>query len=155
MRRTAMAALFAFGLTAPALAQPATQASPQELRQAAGMLGKEYDQAYNSKTSSAMAALYTHDGILVPPAHAPVEGRTALGVYYQGRFDHGVGHHTIHINQVEPIGEGGLALGRFQVEVRGPGGTMREVGGNLLFVMRHQPQGWKLRLVMASPVPGG
>jgi hypothetical protein len=57
MRRSVTAALFAIGLAVPPLAMAASPASEQELRQAATLLGTQYDEAYNSKSASAMASL--------------------------------------------------------------------------------------------------
>jgi uncharacterized protein (TIGR02246 family) len=154
MRRTAIAALFVLGLTAPALAQQATPASEQELRQAAAMLGAEYDQSYNTKSASAMASLYTENGTLIPPGRAPVQGRQALTVYYQGRFDTGITGHATRMVEVHPLGDGGFAIGQFSVTVPGPNGAPpRELHGNTVYILERTPAGWKFRLVMASPLP--
>ena len=154
MRRTAIAALFAFGLAAPSLAQQAAPAGAQDLRQAADMLGKEYDEAYNAKSASAMASLYTQDGTLIPPGRTPVQGRQALTVYYQGRFDSGVGGHVTRMVEVHPLGDGGFAIGQFSVTAPGPNGAPpRELHGNTVYVLQHTADGWKFRLVMASPLP--
>jgi uncharacterized protein (TIGR02246 family) len=165
MRRTATVALLALALagplsagllefTGPARGQPAAPAGAQDVRQAADQLAHEYDAAFNSQTSSAMASLYTPDGILVPPGRAPLKGRTAIMVYYQGRFDHGVKGHATRIDQAYPLGDGGFAVGQFRVEAPEPDGTPHELHGNLVYVLQHRPEGWKLRLVMASPTPG-
>ncbi len=154
MRATVMAVLFGIGLAGPVLAQPAAAVSRQELRQGADLIAKQYDEAYNAKSASAMAALYAPNGVLVPPGRPPVEGRQAIMVYYQGRFDHGIGGHVTRIDQVHPLGDGGFAVGRFSIQAPGPNGTRREVHGNLVYVLERMPRGWKLRLVMASPVPG-
>lgn len=154
MRRTAIAALFALGLAAPGFAQTNAPASEQELRQAADMLGKEYDQAYNSKSASAVASLYTENGTLVPPGRAPVQGRPALAVYYQGRFDAGATAHMTRMVEVHPTGDGGFAIGQFSVTAPGPSGAPpRELHGNTVYILEHTPSGWKFRLIIASPLP--
>lgn len=153
MQRYVAAAVFAIGLAGPAFAEPAAPASQQDLRQAADMLGKEYDEAYNSKSASAVASLYTPNGILVPPGRPPIEGRQALTVYYQGRFDSGAGGHLTKINQAYAFGEGGFALGQFSVTAPGSDGAPREVHGNTAYILERVPEGWKFRLIIASPAP--
>ena len=154
MRRTAIAALFLFGLAGPALAQTNAPAGEQELRQAADTLGKEYDEAYNSKSASAMASLYTENGTLIPPGKTPVAGRQALTIYYQGRFDSGVSGHLTRMVEVHPLGDGGFAIGQFSVTAPGPNGAPpRELHGNTVYILQHTPDGWKFRLIMASPLP--
>jgi uncharacterized protein (TIGR02246 family) len=153
MRRPIMAALFAIGLAVPAFAMAAAPPSEQELRQAAASLGKGYDEAYNSKNASAMASLYTENGTLVPPGRAPVQGRQALTVYYQGRFDSGATGHMTQVNEVHVLGDGGFGIGQFSVTARGPDGAPRELHGNTVYVYEHAPDGWKLRLVTAGVVP--
>src|SRR5579875_2981215 len=136
MRTIALAAVAAAWIAGPALARPAAQAGEQELRQAADTLAKEYDHSYNAKNASGMAALYAPNGILVPPGRAPVEGRPAIAAYYQGRFDQGIGGHVTRITEVHPLGDGGLALGRFSIQAPGPNGP-HEVHGNVIYVVEH------------------
>jgi len=150
MRSLIIAALLALGLATPAVAQPAIE---QELRQAADMLAKGYDEAYNSKSASGMASLYAENGMLVAPGRAPVEGRQALTVYYQGRFDAGATGHATKINEVHALGSGGFGVGQFSVAAPGPNGTTREVHGNVVHVYEHGSDGWKLRLVTANVIP--
>lgn len=153
MRGSLIAALFATGLAGPAFSQQAAPASEQELRQAAEMLGSEYDKAYNSKSASAVASLYAPNGILVPPGRPPVEGRPALTVYYQGRFDSGATGHSTRINQVHAMGDGGFAVGQFSVTAPGPDGAPHELHGNSVYLLQHEQDGWKFRLVIGSAAP--
>ena len=150
MRDLIIAAVLALGLTAPAVAEPASE---QELRQAADTLAKGYDEAYNSKTASGMASLYTEDGTLVPPSRLPVQGRPALTVYYEGRFDAGATGHATKINEVHAVGDGGFGVGQFSVMAPGPNGTMHELHGNVVDIYEHARDGWKLRLVIANVIP--
>ena len=153
MRRSITAALFAIGLAVPPLAMAASPASEQELRQAATLLGTQYDEAYNSKSASAMASLYTENGTLVPPGRPPVEGRQALTVYYQGRFDSGATGHVTRVNEVHALGDGGFGIGQFSVTAPGPDGAPHEAHGNTVYIYEHAPDGWKLRLVIGSVTP--
>lgn len=153
MRRSIMAALFALGLVVPVFAITAAPASAQDLSQAAALLGKQYDEAYNSKSASAMASLYTENGTLVPPGRPPVQGRQALTVYYQGRFDSGATGHVTQVNEVHALGDGGFGIGQFTVTARGPDGAPHEMHGNTVYIYEHTPDGWKYRLVTAGVVP--
>lgn len=153
MRRPITAALFAVGLAVPAFALAAPAPSEQELRQAAALLGKGYDEAYNSKSASGMASLYTENGTLMPPGRAPVQGRQALTVYYQGRFDSGATGHVTQVNEVHALGDGGFGIGQFTVTAPGPDGALHEVHGNTVYIYEHAPDGWKVRLVIGSVVP--
>jgi ketosteroid isomerase-like protein len=152
MRRPVTAALFAMSLVVPALALAASP-SEDDLRQAAVQLGKEYDEAYNSKSASGMASLYTQNGTLVPPGRPPVEGRQAITVYYQGRFDAGATGHLTKIDEVHALGDGGFGIGEFTVTARGPDGAPHQFHGNTVYFYEHTPDGWKYRLVTAGVVP--
>jgi ketosteroid isomerase-like protein len=90
---------------------------------------------------------------LVPPGRPPVEGRPALTVYYQGRFDSGATGHVTRVNEVHVLGDGGFGIGQFSVTAPGPDGAPHEAHGNTVYIYEHAPDGWKLRLVIGSVTP--
>jgi uncharacterized protein (TIGR02246 family) len=126
--------------------------SEQDLLAAAKELGQQYDANYNAKNAAGMAALYVPDGVLVSPGPV-VKGAEALKPYYQSRFDAGATGHVTTINEVHVQGDGGFGIGQFQVSVPTPDGGKREIKGNLAAVYAHGPDGWHLRMVMASVPP--
>ena len=153
MRRIALAAALAapaaFGIAISARAAEITQ---QELKQAAEVLGKSYDENYNAKNAAGMAALYESDGVLVSPGPV-IRGADNLKSYYQSRFDAGAGNHLTKIAEVHVQGDGGFGIGQFSATVPTPDGGQREIKGNLANVYRRDADGWHLRLVAASVPP--
>jgi hypothetical protein len=66
------------------LTQEKDIADPQ-LRQQLDARGKKFDEAYNDNDATAVAALFTEDGVFVTDK-GPIYGRKAIEKYYTDRF---------------------------------------------------------------------
>jgi uncharacterized protein (TIGR02246 family) len=146
-------ALFVAVSAGPAMSADITQA---ELMQAAIELGRQYDANYADKNSTAMAALYAPDGLLVSPSGPIVRGREALRTYYTNRFASGARGHAIKVLEVHVQGNGGYGLAQFSVTVPLANGDTHEVHGSIVAIYQRDPDGWHMRLVEPSvpePVP--
>lgn len=133
---------------APAVA--GADVTESELMQAATELGRQYDANYNNKNPAGLAALYTSDGELVSPSGPIIRGREALRTYYADRFASGARGHAIKVVEVHVQGNGGYGLAQFSVTAPAATGGLHEVAGRIVAVYRHDPEGWRLRLVEAS-----
>lgn len=54
-----------------------------------------WNTAFNSRDAAAIAALYTLDGTILPPAHAAVKGTAAIEEFWAGLVSAGVRDHGI------------------------------------------------------------
>ena len=73
-------------------------------------LVQRYLSAYNAQDPLALAALYTEDGLLLPPGGGPVRGRDAIRNYWTKSGRRGL---TFDILQKDVCGEAGFFVGRY------------------------------------------
>ena len=92
MRFIAALAGFAIGFALPTFAQQTKTPNPQ-LRQQLLALTKKFDEAWNNKDATALAALYTEDAVIVRNDGGPIYGREAIEKYWADVFQ------TVHYNE--------------------------------------------------------
>jgi ketosteroid isomerase-like protein len=123
------------------------------LRAAAITLARQYDDDYNAKNASGMAALYANDGALVTSGPV-IQGHDKLQQYYQGRFDGGATDHHMTVTAVQAQGDGGFGIGEVRVTAPfGPDAKVTPLRGNVVWVYERGAEGWKYRLVVGSLAP--
>ena len=131
------------------------EAEDQEgsLRSAAVTLARQYDDNYNAKNASGMAALYANDGALVTSGPV-IQGHDKLQQYYQSRFDSGATDHHMTVNAVQAQGDGGFGIGEVRVTAPfGPDAKVTPLHGNVVWVYERAAEGWKYRVVVGNLAP--
>lgn len=108
-------------------------------------LNASFDQAFNSKSAQAVAALYADNAVVMPaPAGTPVIGVEAIQVFFAGLIDAGVIEHKLTI--LETVVDVNLAYqrGNWGGAMVDEQGVKNTFGGNVHLVYRKQADGgWK------------
>ena len=117
-------------------AAPAADPSTREAIEAA--VGR-YVAASNEGDADALTELYTEDAVLLPPDHAPVHGRRAIGEFWRQGTDSGLAVTTL---RVEVDGTIGYLVGKYNL----PQTTNEPAdSGKYVMCLRRQRDGsWKL-----------
>jgi uncharacterized protein (TIGR02246 family) len=98
-----------------------------------------YVAASNEGDAAALTALYTEDAVLLPPDHAPIHGREAIGEFWRQGTDSGLAVRTL---RVEVEGSLGYLVGQYNLP-----STDEEPAdsGKYVMCLRRQRDGsWKL-----------
>jgi uncharacterized protein (TIGR02246 family) len=123
------------------------------LRAAAVTLARQYDDNYNAKSASGMAALYANDGALVTSGPV-IQGHDKLQQYYQSRFDAGATDHHMTVTAVQAQGDEGFGIGEVRVTAPfGPDAKVTPLHGNVVWVYERGAGGWKYRVVIGNLAP--
>jgi uncharacterized protein (TIGR02246 family) len=59
-----------------------------------------WDTAFNDRDAKRVAALYTHDAVLISPSHTIIKGSGAVEDFFRSLFDVGVSSHNIQLVEV-------------------------------------------------------
>jgi uncharacterized protein (TIGR02246 family) len=98
-----------------------------------------YVAASNRGDADALTQLYAEDAVLLPPAHEPIEGRDAIGVFWHQGTDQGLQVTTL---KVEVNGDLGYLVGQYHLPA-----TVEEPAdsGKYVMCLKRQIDGsWKL-----------
>jgi ketosteroid isomerase-like protein len=103
---------------------------------------REYEEAYARRDPAALAALFTDDGLVLPPGRPPVRGRAALQVYFEGE-----GGPLRLVPIAAAAGDSvGYVIGTFGAEARA------DAGGKFILLLRRPGAGpWRIAADMANP----
>ena len=108
-------------------------------------INAKFDQAFNSKNSAAIAALYAENAVVLPaPAGQPVLGVPAIKDFFAGLINAGVIEHQLTL--VDAVEDGNLAYqrGNWAGAMINEQGEKQTFGGNVHLVYRKQADGnWK------------
>jgi len=123
----------AFGLALLATPAWAVEHSESEAQKAVEAFADNYLRLYNVKDAKGIAALYTDDGVEVPPAQMAI-GRQNIENWFESIFKAGATNLQYKIKQVHPIGDSEVyAIGTFEVTLPKPGGEgTHQVQGNFV-----------------------
>lgn len=156
MRASFTTAALMAGVTVLVLVSPVRLDAEEEegsLRAAAATLARQYDDNYNAKNASGMAALYADDGALVTSGPV-IQGHDKLQQYYQSRFDAGATDHHMTVKAVQAQGDGGFGIGEVRVTAPfGPEAKVTPLHGNVVWVYEREAGGWKYRVVVGNLAP--
>ena len=133
--------------------RPEAEEEEGSLRAAAATLARQYDDNYNAKNASGMAALYANDGALVTSGPV-IQGHDKLQQYYQSRFDGGATDHHMTVKEVQAQGDRGFGIGEVRVTAPfGPDAKVMPLHGNVVWVYERGAGGWKYRVVVGNLTP--
>ena len=98
-----------------------------------------YVAASNSGDAEGLTSLYTEDAVLLPPDHAPIHGRKAIGEFWHRGTDSGLAVRTL---RVEVDGSLGDLVGQYTLP---PTEQEPADSGKYVMCLRRQRDGsWKL-----------
>ena len=105
-------------------------------------LNQQFDAAFNSKNTSASAALYADSAIVMPaPAGQPVKGRQAIADFFGGLIQAGVIEHALTMKDVIVTDTLATQTGNWAAAMIGEDGVKQQFGGNVQVVFQKQADG--------------
>ena len=135
-----------------ALAQQTSAAGRQDVRQAVEAFITKYLDAYNKKDAAGVAALYTEDGLLVPPGPITT-GKQNIEKAWRAVFDAGRTGLRYDIQQVQAEGNIVWSVGQFTVMAPDESGVLQERQGNFANIYQWEGDGLKFRVHAFSFLP--
>jgi ketosteroid isomerase-like protein len=142
--------------------QAATQAADTA---ALDGLRASYVAAETAGDAAALGALWTDDGVLMPPYMAAVQGSAAIQSYYQGMFDQNTIEASASGEETVIAGDWSFGRGNFSISItpKAGGDAMHDSGKYIVVARRQADNSWKVaRLIFNSnmpppgaPAPGG
>jgi uncharacterized protein (TIGR02246 family) len=102
--------------------------------------------AVNTSDADRSAAVWTADGVLMPPHHPSVQGRDAIARYFRNLFSRSKFSFAFTSSTIDLAGDVALERVTYTVTIwPGDGAASIEDAGKGLHVYRRQPDGsWKL-----------
>src|SRR5919108_980579 len=124
--------------TLTACSQGAATDQPGARRAIQAAVGRYVD-ASNQGDVETLTSLYADDAVLLPPDHAPIEGREAIEEFWRQGTDQGLRVTTLRL---EVAGDVGYLIGRYNL----PATAQEEAdSGKYVMCLKRQPDGaWKL-----------
>ncbi len=105
-------------------------------------LNQQFDAAFNSKNTTAIAALYADSAIVMPaPAGQPVKGRQAIADFFAGLIQAGVIEHTLTMKDAIVTDTLATQTGNWAAAMIGEDGVKQQFGGNVQVVFQKQADG--------------
>ena len=142
----------AVGHGGDALAQQTSAAGRPDVDQAVKAFITKYLDAYNRKDAAGVAALYTEDGLLVPPGPITT-GKQNIEKAWRAVFDAGRTGLRYDIHQVQAEGNIVWSVGQFTVMVPDESGVLQERQGNFANVYQWEGDVLKFRVHAFSFLP--
>ena len=106
---------------------------------------ERFTTAFNSGDGASVAALYTEDGMLLPPDAKPVNGRQNIQKFWQETFDAGVTGITIEIVESGARGDTAYEIGTYSLKAPGENDKLVTVFGKYVVVWQYDTDGqWRL-----------
>jgi uncharacterized protein (TIGR02246 family) len=115
-------------------------ATAEELSQ----MNRDFAKALNAADAVAAANLYTEDATLLPPNEAPVSGRANIQKYWEGALAGGAFDVSVATTSTGSNGDLGYEIGRFQMSIKQPDGTITVEKGKYIELLKRGADGiWK------------
>jgi uncharacterized protein (TIGR02246 family) len=98
--------------------------------------------AYNTNTPAAFPAMYTNDAVVLPPGAQPVNGREAIGRFWEERLKPGNRKdHTFEIIDIRQDGHFAYQQARWTLAILNKTGEPTKLSGNTVRIFEQQPDG--------------
>lgn len=105
-------------------------------------LNQQFDAAFNSKNTAAIAALYADNATVMPaPAGQPVKGRQAIADFFGGLIQAGVIEHNLTMKDAIVTDTLATQTGNWAAAMVGEDGVKQQFGGNVQVVFQKQADG--------------
>ncbi len=114
-----------------------TQSIVQQLR----VCNDSFEAAFPNKDSAGLAALYTPDGVLLPPGSSELSGTEAIQQFWQGAMNMGVAGAKLTTITAQELGDTAIEQGQFVLS--GADGSPLDHGKYMVIWKRTNDQ-WQL-----------
>jgi uncharacterized protein (TIGR02246 family) len=110
-------------------------------------IARAWEECANARDARGIAALYTENATLLPPAHPSITGRQNIQGFWQTFFDAGAS--DVRLKSVQIVSSSDLAyeIGEYSAMMPQPSGGTAPGTGKYLVVFERQPDG---KLQMAA-----
>lgn len=122
-------------------------ASADTIRAAIDAANAKFVAAFNAGDAAGVAALYTMDAALLPPEESRVDGRTAIGTYWQGAIDAGITDLDLKAVEVLEAGDTAAEIGHWAMSIpaEDEGEEQVSVSGKYIVLWHHDQDGaWRV-----------
>jgi len=137
------------GLLACSAPQPPMDMA--QVRQAIEAADAKFCEAFNAGDAAALAALYTEDGMMMPPNHEMLQGKAAIEEYGTALASMGVTGLSLTTVEVMQAGDMVVELAKYTVTI--PGG-LEDSGKSIVIWKKDADGSWKLhRDIWNSSLP--
>ncbi|MFN4143567.1 YybH family protein [Aestuariivirga sp.] len=116
----------------------------EDVRAAIEAVNAEFSAAFNRGDTAAVAALYTEDGMLLPPGEAVVSGRSGIAAYWKAGADMGLSNLQLRATEVESHGPMAFESGEASFDVKASDGNKTTAKVKYLVVWKNVDGAWKL-----------
>jgi ketosteroid isomerase-like protein len=99
-----------------------------------------YEKAVANQDISIVVSLYTSDAVLMPPNEPVAKGSKAMEAVFQRYVDAGASSLTLETLELEEQGDAVIEVGRYELGIQTPDGSMTDVG-KYLQVFKRQADG--------------
>lgn len=130
-----LAGCFLLGCPAPETSQPEDMTAMMQAADA------EFVAAFDAGDAGALAALYTADGMLLPPNADFVSGTEAIGGFWQAVMDAGVASAELRVEEAQGLGDTAWEVGHYAL-FDSSGTALDE--GKYIVIWKRTEAGWKL-----------
>jgi len=105
-------------------------------------IGQAWAQEWNAGNLDKVIAVYATDAVYLPPHHAAVHGRDAIGEYLQGPLRHGVSDLAFDVTYIKQQNAVAWDVGTYRMSVPQSDGTRKEDHGKYLTVWKRVAGKW-------------
>ena len=106
---------------------------------------RQLEAALANGDAASMAALYTDNGMLMPPDTPPTSGAEGIQAYWQAVIDMGVKSMALSTAELEDMGDTAVDTGTATLVIQTEDGQTVEAEGKFIVVWKQQSDGsWKL-----------
>ena len=124
---------------------------PQDVTEQIEAAGGEFMAAFAAGDAEALAALYTEDGMLLPPNSDFVSGTAAIQGFWQSVMDAGVAEAKLTVEEALGFDETAYEVGRYTLH-DSAGNAIDE--GKYIIIWKRTEAGWRLhRDIWNSSMP--
>lgn len=117
-------------------------ARAEDLRAAMEADNTQWLAAFNANTPAALSAMYTTDAMVLPQGSQPVNGRQAIGQFWEDLLKPGNRkNHTFEIVSLRRSGPYVYQVARFTLNVINKTGEPTKLSGNTVRIFERQPDG--------------
>jgi uncharacterized protein (TIGR02246 family) len=151
LRSLTVVFILLFGPALPATAQGADSASEQAFRQSIETICRQWEAGIAKQDPTAVAALFTEDGIFVTPVRV-LRDRQQIKTYYEGAFKQGWNNEVVALDEAHLAGNAAWAFGEYTLSGQGQSEALYRAG-RWSMVFERESDGWKIRLLIANVAP--
>ena len=151
LRSLTVVLILLLGPALPATAKKVDFASEEAFRQSVETICRQWEAAIAKQDPTAVAALFTEDGIFVTPVGV-LRDRQQIKTYYEGAFKQGWNNEVVKLDETHLDGNAACAFGEYSLSGQGPSEALHRAG-RWSMIFERDSDGWKVRLLIANVAP--